>query len=355
MDPISSAIGGGISAIGGLIGSIFGSGDQDKAYAAMQKAIDTINKVGAPPDLAKQIIYNQFQQAGLYTPKLKEAVEQHFSNLGTLQDSGARDTQVEALNQLSNLSHTGFNSADRAEINNLRNSINQNAQSRAASITQNMQARGAGMGGASGAQLAAELSNSQNAANDYSNQGLNIAGQAASRALQALTQKANVAGQVRNTDLDVNKTRAAAADEMNRFNINNKNAINASNIQSQNAGSLYNLQNKQAVSNANTTLANNELLRQRNAEQQNYTNALNYAKTQADAYGDQANLYGKKAQVTRDTVGGVAAGVGQGASGIYQYLNNKSTPAPVQPEPLTLDEEEKKKLNADNSGFYTYA
>lgn len=319
---LGTAIGGIVGAVGGLLGNLFASGDQASATQALQNAYNTIQAVGAPPDLAKQIIYQQFQQAGLYSPQFQQAVEQTTSATANVQqDQQAANAQSQALQQLQQVSKLGLTSQDLANMQQARTQINSDASARAGTITQGMQARG--MAG-SGSELAAQLSNSQNADNQESQNALGIAGQANQRALQAISGAGNLAGNINQQEIGLNTTRAQAQDAMNRFNIQNQMSVNAANVGAANQAQQQNLATKQNVTNANTAQANAESLRQNQQAQQDYYNQLNYAQAMAGADKNLANLYGANAQNTRSTVGGISAGLGQGTSSIYNYLNGSS-------------------------------
>jgi hypothetical protein len=64
--PAGGLVAGGVVAIGSsILGGIAAGKERDKAQAALDKARDIIAGVGAPPDLAKQIILEQFKVAGV--------------------------------------------------------------------------------------------------------------------------------------------------------------------------------------------------------------------------------------------------------------------------------------------------
>lgn len=318
---LGTAVGGALGALGGLLGNLFAGGDQAAANQALANAQQVIQSVGAPPDLAQQIIFDQFQQVGLLTPQLQNAVQQTYSATANVQQNAqAAGAQQQALQQLQQVSQLGSTPQEQAALATARNNINANAAAQAGAINQNMQARGMAN---SGATLAAQLSNAQNASNNYSQQGLQIAGQANQNALSALSAAGNLAGNINQQTIGLNTTRAQAQDAMNRFNVQQQTAANQANVSAQNLAQQQNLATQQQTANANTAQSNAELLRETQAQGQDWTNQLGYAQAQANAStGAAQNLYNPNAQATRNLGGGIGAGLGQGAGGIYQYLNN---------------------------------
>ena len=94
--------------MGGDLGSVVGSvlsyqtnqNAQNAAMSATQSAVDQINAVGAPPDLAKQIVLKEYQQAGVLTPQLEQAINTHFQQIqGPNQQ--VQNAQSQALQQMS--------------------------------------------------------------------------------------------------------------------------------------------------------------------------------------------------------------------------------------------------------------
>jgi hypothetical protein len=196
-----------------------------------------------------------------------------------------------------------------------------------------MQARGQA---GSGAELAATLAGSQAAAEMEAEQSDRIAAEANKRALQAIMAGGTLGGQVRNADMDASTTRARAEDELNRFNVNNKLAVNSRNTAAMNTAAQRNLSEKQRLDDANTAMGNQEKLRQNEALRQVWLDKLSLAEKKSANYKDQSASYAGRAQDTRDTVGGIGKSVGEAASGIFEYANR---PKVRTLTPLDEDEE----------------
>lgn len=306
-----AAIAGLAPAVGGVLGKLFGSKDKKKAQEAAQQAYDLINQVGAPPELQKQILLDTFKSAGLYSPQLEQEINQTVSKVSQIQeDPRLKDAQMQALGSLQKSGRTGLTATDRAALNQVRQENARDTEAKRQQIIQNMQARGQG---GSGAELAAQLQAAQGGADSASASGDRIAAMAQENALGAISKAGTLGGQIRSQDLDVNKLKASAEDEMNRFNI--QNAINRQqrNVGSTNQASQENLANQQAILNANTQQQNQELLRQKAASQQDWQNQMAAAQARAQARLGQSNIYAGKAADTAATFQGVGSGLGAAA------------------------------------------
>jgi len=318
---IGAAGGGLINTIGGILGGILGNQDRQNALDALTKANELIQALNLPESQALPIIMAQFQQAGIYDPKILQQVEQaasSFSNIAP--DTANIEAQQQALQALQERGTVGLNAEDRLAMQNIRNQVGADAEARRRSILQNMQAMGQGGGGAA---LAAQLQAAQASSNTESQQANQQAAIASQRALQAIQSAGNMAGDIRNQNFNVASSRAQAEDQMNRFNVGNQMAVNQANQQAQNAAQLFNVQNQQNISNQNVGQTNQELLRQRQGQQQDFANQYNLAQAKAGGLSNIANAYQDKAANTGSQIAGVSGGLAGVAGGIGQYYNNK--------------------------------
>ncbi|NBO22951.1 hypothetical protein EBU94_06405, partial [bacterium] len=98
---VATALGiGGIVAplVGGVIGNIASAGDREKAERAAREAEEIINRIGAGPDLAKEVLMDKFKEAGVYTPQIEQKVELEASKLsGLKEDPRLKEAQMQAL------------------------------------------------------------------------------------------------------------------------------------------------------------------------------------------------------------------------------------------------------------------
>lgn len=178
MDPATLAlILGGGEALGGFIGNIFGSDDNAAALRAIQ-GIDT------------SLIPNAYEK----------------------EDPAARNKMLGALEYLYNSGQQGgMDPQSRAAIANAQLQTGAAEQGARGAIQQNAAMRG--MGG-SGVELLGTLANQQGAAQRNAIAGVNAAGDARTRALQAMHSAAGVGSQIRGDDA----RKFEAANRLQQFN-----------------------------------------------------------------------------------------------------------------------------------------
>lgn len=303
--------------IGSALGNLFGAGDREEAERLMNEAMQEIDRVGAPPDLSKEILLEKFTQAGLYTPELESAIDAGVSKVAQIQeDPELRKSQMGALDILQQRGKGGLTPEDRAALNQVRGEVQRDSEAKRQQIMQNMQARGLG---GSGAELIAQLQGAQAGTDRASEEGDRLAAMSSQNALQALMQGSNLAGSVRGQDFDVNQARAAAEDEINRFNVQNAIARQSRNVGSQNQAQMQNLSEKQRIADANNQMANAERYRQAEAQRQQWLDKMSQAQAKAGAKQSQAsNLQGQAAQ-TAQMGQSIGAGIGAGAGAYANY------------------------------------
>lgn len=307
--------------LGGIIGQQASKADREAAQAAMQRAFDQINAVGAPPDLSKEIILKEFKSAGILTPENEKNISAGVSQLSQLQtDQTGRNAQVGALQLLQQRATGGLAPEDRLKLNQIRNQVGQENQSRLDSIRQNMQARGQAGGGA---ELAAALSAAQGSANNESQQGDQLAAMASQNALQAALQSGQLGGQLNASDFSQGAQKASAADQFKMFDTQNSIGQQQRNVAAQNQAQAGNLANAQQISNANIGQSNQEKLRQNDAQRQNWLDQFSLQQAKANAATGQASQLGQQAASTAQQYQGIGSGVGSGAGTLLSaYAQN---------------------------------
>ncbi len=180
-------------------------------------------------------------------------------------DPALREKQMSSLSALDEIVEGGgFTLADKANLSRVQNEAAQGDRGRRDAIMQNMQSRG--MGG-SGMELLAQLQSSQAATDRTSQAGMDQAGMAQQRALDAIMNQGAMAGGIRSQDFGENAQRAQASDRLKMFNADNmlrKDMYNTDNElgkQQFNAGvgnqaATANWQGKQGMSNQNVDTRN---------------------------------------------------------------------------------------------------
>lgn len=309
MGLVTSAIVGGIGMLGSTVmGAVQAGEERDLARGAMADAMREIKSVGAPPDIAREIIYEKFKQAGVLTPEVERQIDLGVSQLSQIvENEKTKAAEYKALDQLQQRAAGGLTAEDRAALNQAKAEVAQQTNAQQQSILQNMSQRG--MGG-SGAELAAKLAASQAGSNTLSQQGIDIGAQASRNALQAALQSGEFAGSLGQREFARDSERARATDAVNQFNVQNAVSRQQRNVDRSNQSNLYNLQRQQTVADANTQQANQELLRQRQAEMERWRAQLDQAAMASGAYQQQAQQNTQNAQAVGSQWGQVASGMG---------------------------------------------
>jgi hypothetical protein len=181
---------------------------------------------------------------------------------------------------------------------------------------QNMAARGQA---GSGNELMARMMAAQNSSNQMANSGNQIAAQAQQRALEALMQSGQMAGDIRNQNFGQDSAVASAQDEIARFNTQNRIGTQQRNVGSRNQANLRNLENQQNIMNQNTGLRNQQEVHNKGLYQQDFSNRMQKAGALANAHLGQASAYDASAGRTASMWSGIGQGVGQGLGSIAQY------------------------------------
>jgi hypothetical protein len=322
---MGDSAGGMLGLIGGLIGNATSRGDYEAANAQHAAALAALQSIGVAPDLAAKIVNERFQQAGQLNPALQTAMQQEGTGFNNItEDPRLKDAQMSALSSLQVRGNTGLSQSDLASLNQIQNQSAQANQGQQGQIIQSMQQRG--MGG-SGAELAARLSGAQSQANNASQNSLNITGQAQQNALSALGQGGQLAGSIRGQDYNVASQRAAAQDQLNRFNVNQKQAAQNANVGAQNQAQQYNLTNAQQISNANIAQANAEQLRETNAKQQMWQDNYMRANALAGGYNTRADQFTSDGKQNAAQWAGAGQGLGEAASGVMKAMSGNPSAA----------------------------
>jgi hypothetical protein len=296
---MGDSAGGMLGLIGGLIGNATSRGDYEAANAQHAAALAALQSIGVAPDLAAKIVNERFQQAGQLNPALQTAMQQEGTGFNNItEDPRLKDAQMSALSSLQVRGNTGLSQSDLASLNQIQNQSAQANQGQQGQIIQSMQQRG--MGG-SGAELAARLSGAQSQANN--------------------------AGSIRGQDYNVASQRAAAQDQLNRFNVNQKQAAQNANVGAQNQAQQYNLTNAQQISNANIAQANAEQLRETNAKQQMWQDNYMRANALAGGYNTRADQFTSDGKQNAAQWAGAGQGLGEAASGVMKAMSGNPSAA----------------------------
>jgi len=145
----------------------------------------------------------------------------------------AREAQQQALGQLGKISEEGFTESDKAALNRIQREEENYNKSQQGALKRSFESRG--MGG-SGANLQAELQQGQQSANRLSDRGMDVAALGRQRALQAMSTRGQLAGEMTSEDLGAQKMR----DYANQFNASSLNNYLSNLNQMKNQRDTYN-------------------------------------------------------------------------------------------------------------------
>lgn len=294
------------SVIGGIIGNSAASGDQQSAQDALQKALANIQGVNTPSIAEQELALENEKSAGQLNPNMEGTVSQGSTGLSNISvDPRLRNAQMQALTSLQQQGQSGLTATDRQALNQILNQQQQQSNSANQAILQNMAARGQG---GSGATLAAQLANNQNASNNGLTRSLGVAAQAQQNALNATAQSGQLGSQLEGQQYGEAANAANAQDAINRFNAQNSQQVMGTNTGAKNAAQQLNLQNAQNIANTNTGISNQQQEYNKGLYQQQYNNQMGKAQAEAGAEGNLGTYYGNQANATR----GMWAGIGQG-------------------------------------------
>src|SRR6266700_1863529 len=212
--PLGGALISGVGGVlSGIIGGIASASQRAAAEKASQDALAQIQAIGAPPNLAQQIILQKFQSAGVLTPEIEHNINLGVSQVSQIKDNAATtNAQNQALQLIQQRAQGGLSPQDQANLAHIKNQAATSLQGKLQQIQQNAAQRGMGN---SGAALAAQLSAAQGGAQQESEQGMQQGAIASQNALDALRQQGALSGQIRGQDFGENQARAQAADALN--------------------------------------------------------------------------------------------------------------------------------------------
>lgn len=268
------------------------------AKANMDKAIAALEAVGIPSIEAQKIIMESPELVGLeqYKDLGPSAMQDLFADSKYVQEQEA------TMEGLKERAETGVTAAEKAQRRDLLDSVANQEQSRQKTIMRQMAEKGQSGGGA---ELAAMLQSSQSAADRGSRQASDLASQAENRALQALTQKGDLAGQLRSQAMGEGQSRASAADRIAQMNW-----------QASQDAARRNLQSRQNISNVGTQTRNQEQMHNKGLIQQDFQNRMAKAGGKSGAYTGQANMLNQQAAAqpketsTLQDIGSIASAAG---------------------------------------------
>lgn len=305
--------------MGAVIGGQQAENNRQAAQHAQEQALQLYGNMSVPSVTSQQLNLADYQNAGNLTPQALQALQMGPTAMGGIQtDPRLVQAQMAALNQLSTTGQMGMTPAEQAALNQAQQQAAAQAQAKNAQIMD--QFARTGMGG-SGAQLAAQLSNSQGAAQMLANNSNQVAQNAQQNALQAISQSGGLAGQIQGQQFGQQAEIARARDYINQFNTQNAQNVQNTNVGAANQAQLRNLTNQQSLMNQNTELGNQQQQHNKQLLQQQYNNQLGLAAGRAGQYQGIAQTQQQNAANTANQWAGIGQGVDTGLGAMYTAYN----------------------------------
>lgn len=270
--------------------------------------------LNAPDTSEMELQLQQLVQQGVLSPEDAQAALAGDSAMkGITLDPALKEKQMASLQALQELADGGgMTLTDQANLRKIQDQVNTEARGSREAILQNAQSRGLG---GSGLELMANLQNQQDAATRAASGGLDIAAQARDRALQAMIQGGQMAGDVRGQDFDQQAQVAGAQDAISKFNAQNQQQVNMYNTGARNDAQAQNLANKQEIANQNVGTRNTQQQYNKNLIQQNFDNEIKKRSGQAGIAQTNAANAGQSSQnqanANNQLIGGL---IGAGSS-----------------------------------------
>lgn len=257
------------AAIGGVAGYMMGADDNSDEHLKRTLAMAE----GIPLPVLKQYYPDIYQTVVSLNPELETAVNLGPSAMeGVSTDPALKQAQMKALLQMQEVAENGgMNFTDKAALNNIQNEVNTNLQGQQGAIMQNLATRGMSGGGS---ELVQRQMAAQGASNQQADMALNVKAQAERRALEAMMQSGQLAGQQQGQDFAQQSNIAQAKDAINQFNTANQQQVMTNNTSAKNNSQQWNAQNAQSTANSNTQNANAARQQNLTLEQQQYQNRL---------------------------------------------------------------------------------
>ena len=291
------------AAVPGVLGGLYGGNKEQQALKDAERKMDELSGAWSALGVPELDAIEMERYANTYNPEMQAASEMS----GIQIDPVLKQAQMDALAQLGDLSQGGLNLQDKAALLDVQNQVGQQDAGRQAAIMQNMQERG--MGGA-GAELAQRMASQQGSADRAASAGRDTAALAQQRALDAISRRGQLGGQMRNQAFGEDAQKAKAQDAINAFNTGNRNQ----------AGIM-----RQDISNKNTDMANTEAGQDNVLAQQQFNNEVAKMSGRSGVDTTRAGITADKGAAENKMYSSLGS-AGSQAAGSYMD-NNKKKPA----------------------------
>jgi hypothetical protein len=292
-----------------------GGGPSSNQANAQRRALEEFNQIRMPTVEELSLDLTRKDYLGDYNAAQEQSIAHDPTNMeGVSTDPRLAQAQMAALQQLTDVSQSGLLPGEEAALRQSRRGAAGEAQAKSAQLMDEFARRG--MGG-SGAELASRLQAGQSSAQRMSEENDRNMQMAQQRALSAIGQSANLAGNIRQQGFGEQSDIARAKDAINAFNTQNQQSVQQRNIAAQNQATQRNIGAKQDLSNVNTDTKNTQQQYNKNLISQQYQNQINAAKTKAGIYDSIGKAQDEKNAASGQMMGNIIGAGGTIVGGIY--------------------------------------
>lgn len=274
-------------------------------------AMDMYEGVNPPDPETMKLVLEDYVQQGILTPEDAKAVMQDPSAFESIiSDPKFKEAQMKALSGLQDVyEEGGLTAQSKARLHDIAKDEGVRERGAREAVLSNAAERGVS---GSGLELMAQLKNQQDSASRQSDRDTEVAAEAEQRALDALVNSGNMAGNIRGQDFTEASRIAEAKDRINQFNTENLNRFNIYNTGSRNTAQAANLASKQAVADANVGVHNTQQQYNKSLLQKDYENKMKLAAAKAGAWQDD-----EKQKL--DSIGGIEKGGAKLIQSMYGF------------------------------------
>lgn len=312
MDPMTLAALSGIANIGGgILGNELSRGDRSAAEDQIKGIQALYNNIKLPNTEDEKLNLREFGQGQMLNNKEDQA--QQLSMQDNLQninlDPRLKQTQMNALETLQKISGSGFTPEELNAAQQQRDAREGDLTSKLKQLQQNQDMRGVGN---SDMALAQRMMEAQGSANRGAADARDLQAQAFKRSLDAVTQGANLAGNMDARDYSQQANLANSLNNRELTNLNQRANVSANNVDRFNAALSSNANRMNTTNDKNVALANDQQQFNKGLLNTDFQRQLQLAGAKAGTNKDMANMHNANASRTAEMISGIGSGIGSG-------------------------------------------
>lgn len=286
-----------------VVDTITGSSGRKAARAADQ-AVQEFEQLETPDIANMRLELEDLVLQGQLTPEQAEAAMIEANALDTIAaNPDFEQAQIGALDRLQNITESdGLDAQALSRLNQIETEEANRERGSREAILQDRAQRGLG---GSGSELMALLANQQGSAQRQSQRDMDVAAMAEQRALEAIMNQGNLAGNMREQDFNEQARIAEAQNRINEFNAANRQQTEMSNVEARNQAQAQNLAERQRVADQNVQQGNQAQQYNRELFQRDFENRMARAENKAGALGQKSKAYSDQQAANLGFTGGI--------------------------------------------------